>query len=467
MLRRFFIETRGCQMNVSDSEIVRSVLLGAGFEEAPSAAQAGVVLLNTCAIREKAESKIWGRLRELRDKRVGVLGCMAERVKGELLDHGAFLVAGPDAYRDLPRLLETGGVNTKLGHETYADVAPVRTGPSAFVSIQRGCDNMCTYCIVPFTRGRERSRPAASVVDECARLEAAGVREITLLGQNVNSYADYSIQDTPRAFSSGFEPLIRRRRDEREACRFADLLKLVAEAAPSARIRFTSPHPKDFPDELLEAVAATPNVANQLHLPAQSGSDAVLARMRRGYTKDVYLNLVERAKMIIPDVALSSDFIAGFCGETREDHEHTLDLLRTVPYDTAFLYAFSLRPKTHADYNLQDDVPPDVKKARLADLNAAYDAARRQRAQDVVGETQVVLVDGHAHKQPTSGMFPEEEGGGRFLKGRNDAFRRVVLPDGNGNVAVGDFVRVRVHATNGTTLFATPLAKCDVAGRLI
>lgn len=463
----FAIETRGCQMNVSDSAIVRSVLRSNDLVER-DADTADLILLNTCAIRDTAEAKVWQRLRELKKakKRVAVLGCMAERLKEELLGW-AEVVAGPDAYRDLPRLLREGGINTTLSlTETYSDIMPRRCSDSkhkALVSIQRGCDNMCSYCVVPFTRGRERSRPAVSVVEECRRLYEDGARDITLVGQNVNSYADYStppLADSSevRAYSDGFLPFVASdRKDSAPATRFAELLREVARTAPLARIRFVSPHPKDFPLELLRTIAELPNVAKHLHLPAQSGSNAVLKAMRRGYSVDAYEHLVERARQVIPGVTFSSDFIAGFCGETEEDHQLSLHLITKVHYEQAFLYAYSRRPKTHADYRLHDDVPFEIKKRRLHELQARYDDERTLLANKRVGKLAVVLVDGVPKYKPT----PDRE----FLLGVNDSFRKFVFNQpAHFDLAQGDFCAVRVDKTNGSSLFATALYKCNVDG---
>ena len=403
--RSVFIETYGCQMNVSDTEVVRALLNEAGYARAMAADSADVVLINTCAIREGAEAKIWNRLRELRaigsrDRRtraergdpprlVGVLGCMGERLKGKLLEAErlAHVVCGPDAYRSLPRLLAQAGtgqpsLDVALSiDETYADVAPVREGRdgvSAFVSVMRGCNNMCSYCIVPFTRGRERSRPGASIMAEVDRLAEEGYKEVTLLGQNVNSYADSSegASSPLPELREGFKAkvvaapprtLTRRRRltarvsphatrmclvaqvpPAKGDTRFAEMISVLAEKHPEMRFRFTSPHPKDFPDPLLHAIAEHPNVCNSLHIPAQSGSTAVLEAMRRGYSRETYLTLVERVRELLPGAALSSDFISGYCGETAEDHEQTLSLLREVRFEKAFMFAYSMREKTHA-----------------------------------------------------------------------------------------------------------------------
>ena len=399
----FYIETRGCQMNVADSEVVRTLLRGDGLREAESASTADVVLLNTCAIRDKAEQKVWTRLRDLRGRKgvegqtVAVLGCMAERVKDDLFRDGlADVVVGPDAYRRLPAILRDQGqsIDVTLDRsENYADLIPTRvvehTAHGAFVSIQRGCDNACSYCIVPYVRGRERSRSVQTILDEVASLYDSGVREITLLGQNVNSYHDAgteSLKQQTREYSTGFVPFVKSdKKDAQTGVRFAELLEQCAQAAPHARIRFTSPHPKDFPDDVLETIARVSNIAKQIHMPAQSGSDQMLRTMRRGYTAEADRSLIQRARAVIPDVALSSDFIAGFCGESHDDHLRTLQLIEDVRYDMAFLFAYSSRERTPAARRLTDDVPNDVKKRRLQELIDAFRTGREARSRERVG----------------------------------------------------------------------------------
>eukprot|EP00903_Cladosiphon_okamuranus_P022104 g20326.t1 len=516
----FFIETYGCQMNVSDSEVVRAILLDAGFREADSLEEAGVVLANTCAIRERAEGKVWDRLKfftsirrrrklaathaakarqpvpgGLSDLKIGVLGCMAERLKESLLERGGVdLVTGPDAYRDLPRLLglvgtagrgeSTGAVNVQLSQdETYADITPVRLvsstseAVSAFISIMRGCNNMCTYCIVPFTRGRERSRPLGSIVDEAMRLRDDGVREITLLGQNVNSYHDRSeaataaYKGTDYTTSAGFGNTFRSRGGA--GAYFAELLAEVASAVPEVRVRFTSPHPKDFPDEVLAAIATFPNICRQLHLPAQSGSTMMLERMGRGYSREAYLALVEHARAVVPGVSISSDFISGFCGETEADHQDTLSLMEIVRYDQAFMYAYSLREKTRAARRLEDDVPPEVKQRRLEEVIETFRKnALAKNLEEEIGQDRLVLVEGRSRRW--SEAAPE-------LTGRTDGNKRVVFPDkgvidGLGRYSPGssapqqqqqtgvflrpgDYALVSIHDTSGITLIGSAVAR--------
>ena len=443
----FYIKTYGCQMNVSDSDIVRSLLLKAGMRETAEESDAQVVLTNTCAIRENAETKVWNRLASLKSSRkkqkqsntqvVGVLGCMAERLKEELLENGmADLVVGPDAYRDLPNLLNTlleedadTAVNVQLSlEETYADVTPVRRNPndvSAFVSVMRGCNNMCSYCVVPFTRGRERSRPLDSVVSEVALLLEEGVKEIVLLGQNVNSYHDKSeaavLASPSREYQTsneGFTNLYRLRGGA--GYYFSDLVERVSDLSPELRVRFTSPHPKDYPPELLELMAERPNVCNQLHMPAQSGSSSVLQRMRRGYTREAYLELIDTVVSKVPDVAITSDFIAGFCGETQQEHEDTLSLMEQVQYDQAFMFAYSMRGKTHAHRQLQDDIPEEIKSQRLQDIINVFRTQVQQRNDErEVGRLRLVLVEGESKKSKPEAIS---------WHGRTDQNKRIVFP---------------------------------------
>jgi tRNA-2-methylthio-N6-dimethylallyladenosine synthase len=432
-----YLETYGCQMNVSDSEIVASVLQGAGFGLTHDAERADVVLLNTCAIRENAEQKVRRRLQELRarkrrhqpDLTLGVLGCMAERLRHDLLEQEQLvdLVVGPDAYRDIARLvdgtIESGqaAVNVQLSREeTYADIAPVRydsNGISAFVSIMRGCDNMCAFCVVPFTRGRERSRPVGSILDECRDLVDRGYREVTVLGQNVNSY---------RFTADG------------TAVDFAELLSRVSLVSPDLRIRYSTSHPKDCSDELLHVHRERSNVCNYIHLPVQHGSTAVLERMRRTYTRDAYLDLVDRARRIVPGVSLSTDLIAGFCGETEEEHRETLSLMESVRYDHAYMFMYSERPDTYAARRYADDVPEDVKKRRLTeiiDLQTRISAEGNARD---VGTEQVVLVEGTSRRSEDR------------LCGRTDGNKMVVFD--RGDLEAGRYVRVRITGSTSATL---------------
>lgn len=454
----FHIKTYGCQMNVNDTDIVRAVLLEKGFVEARCEEEATIWLTNTCAIRDKAEQKVVQRLYGLRKRKqqqqqdgkriVGVLGCMAERLQEELLqEQMADLVVGPDAYRDLPRLLDelllpehpiSSAMNVQLSlEETYQDIVPIRdasspTPFSAFVSIQRGCSNRCSFCIVPFTRGQERSRPLESIVAEVTQLlEEDNLKEVTLLGQNVNSYHDRSdaalaarpLAITPGLSNSGFRNRIRR--PTQGGYTFVDLVERISDLSPELRVRFTSPHPKDYPEELLHLMAERPNVCNQLHLPAQSGSTTMLKRMKRGYSREAYLELVETVHSIIPDVALSSDFIAGFCGETDEEHRDTVTLLEQVEYEQAFLFAYSLREKTHAHRTLQDNVPPELKQQRLQELIDTFRSRVHSKNERVeVGKFRLVLVEGPAKRQMSSADSPSEE----TWHGRTDQNKRILFP---------------------------------------
>lgn len=447
--RRVYIETYGCQMNVADSEVVASVLREHGYGLTLDAAVADVVLLNTCAIRENAEQKVRRRLAELRHEKthhrrglqLGVLGCMAERLRTKLLDEEKLvdLVVGPDAYRDLPRLLDereaTGqaAVNVHLSREeTYADVAPVRyasNGVSAFVSIMRGCDNMCAFCVVPFTRGRERSRPAASILGEVQALVDAGYREVTVLGQNVNSY---------RADEGGTH------------VSFAELLYRISLLSPELRIRYSTSHPKDCSDELLHVHRERANVCNFIHLPVQHGDSGVLKRMRRSYTRDAYLALIERARSIVPGIAFSTDIIAGFCGETDDEHAATLSLMEAVRYDSAFMFAYSERPDTYAARKLVDDVPEAVKKARLGEIIALQNRHSLESNRRDIGTEQVVLVEGPSKRSDAQ------------LMGRTDTNKAVVFD--RMHFAPGDYVRVRIDSATSATLIGTPLGHTTLAG---
>ncbi|KAG2383612.1 hypothetical protein C9374_004283 [Naegleria lovaniensis] len=494
--RGVFIETYGCQMNVSDTQIILSIMNKAGYKLVEKEEDADVILLNTCAIRENAENKIWIRLHNLKKKRfmnkqlhnfhpdlypvsgvqVGVLGCMAERLKTKLIETKMVdVVVGPDQYRDLPGLLqkneeselanrgnpEEGNevvegrqaqINVMLSlDETYADIEPIRigdTGKSAFVSIMRGCDNMCSYCIVPFTRGRERSRDVKSILDEVKQLSKNGVKEITLLGQNVNSYRDTSPSEFQEKYAHLSEKIIENTDGFKSIYKpkvggitFTELLYEVSQIDPEMRIRYTSPHPKDYPESLIELIRETPNICKQIHLPAQSGSSKVLELMRRGYTSESYRKLVDRIKERIPNVALSSDFIAGFCGETEDDHQQTLDLLNYVKYDQAYLFAYSLREKTHAHRNYQDDVPPEVKNRRLNELVQTYKNNLSLQYAKEVGSKQLVLIDSSSKRDPEN-----------YWVGRTDNNKRVVVPKW-GDYGVGDYVSVTIGNWGGQTLF--------------
>jgi len=552
IIYKFHLKTYGCQMNVNDSDIIRSILLksqdfGILFEETQVEMDAHVLLTNTCAIRENAENKVWQRLQDLRandakhpldkmikanstdndslsfpglqnqtnkpkktkkggrarrkgDRRriIGVLGCTAERLKESVFQHGADLVVGPDAYRDLPRLVSAlappplpppsssaaqrqqldqdeddrefnsmtspleRALNVQLSlEETYADIKPVRSNPndvSAFVSVMRGCNNMCSYCVVPFTRGRERSRELESIVQESTRLyEMEGVKEIVLLGQNVNSYHDKTeaamfnnpnLITTPmkmskqapksqkelqykagyRTSNNGFQNMYRLRGGA--GYYFVDLVEAVSNISPELRVRFTSPHPKDYPPELLTLMAEKSNVCNHLHMPAQSGSTAVLERMRRGYSREAYMELIDTVRDIIPDVALTSDFIAGFCGETQEEHEDTISLMEYVKYDQAFMFAYSMRGKTHAHRSMEDDVLESIKLKRLQEIIATFREGVQKRNDEVeMGRLRLVLVEGESKKSNANR---------RSWSGRTDQNKRLVFPTPGEMITLGD-----------------------------
>ncbi|KAF9904409.1 CDK5 regulatory subunit associated protein 1 [Lobosporangium transversale] len=465
---KYFVEVYGCQMNVNDTEILMSIMNSAGYVKAADQSEADIVFLVTCAIRENAESRIWNRLTELKrvklratkDKAplVGVLGCMAERLKDKLLDSDKMvdLVCGPDAYRSIPHLLsisettQQGVANVMLSaDETYADIVPVRIAPESFsahLSIMRGCNNMCSFCVVPFTRGNERSRAVDSILQEVRQLSDQGIKEVTLLGQNVNSYRDTSEDGVSMTIGVGSElsnagfKTIYKRKDG--GMRFTELLDRVSLVDPEMRIRFTSPHPKDFPEALLHLMASRPNICSQIHMPAQSGSTEVLSRMRRGYSREAYLELVDSIRSIVPGVALSSDFITGFCGETETDHEDTMDLMRRVEFEMAYMFAYSLRTPTHAARRLQDDVPEDVKLRRLQDIIKIFHkgAENRLRARVGLSAGECVLVEGRSKRDKS-----------RWV-GRADGGYKVVFDD--------DLILPSIESSS------TPAAQSRTAGRV-
>lgn len=486
---RIYHETYGCQMNVNDMEIVLSIMKNAGYGEiveVPESAE--IIFINTCAIRDNAEQKVWqrlnyfwflkrhwksnvatGRSESLRPPKVVVLGCMAERLKDKILeaDKMVDVVCGPDAYRDLPRLLEEvdsgqKGINTLLSlEETYADINPVRISKnaiSAFVSIMRGCNNMCSFCIVPFTRGRERSRPVESIVREVAELWKEGVKEVTLLGQNVNSYNDTSAVEEVESginwkYSDGFASTCK---VKNMGLRFADLLERLAVEFPEMRFRFTSPHPKDFPDELLYVMRDRYNICKSIHLPAQSGSSTVLERMRRGYTQEAYIDLVKKIRTIIPDMGISSDFICGFCGETEEDHQDTLSLVRSVVYDMAYMFAYSMREKTHAHRNYVDDIPDSVKQRRLTELIDVFRESTGQHYDSKIGSIQLVLVEGANKRAPDKELIGKSDRGQRVSFSNIPILDRI-KNDGKRNPEVGDFVEVRILKSTRASLHGEAL----------
>ncbi len=442
--KKLYVESYGCQMNFSDSEVVASIMSQNGYATTRNIDEADVVLINTCSIRENAEIRVRNRLTEFKSKKesnpqlvVGILGCMAERLKKNLLEEEKLvdIVAGPDAYRDLPNLVESVGtgqkaVNVLLSRdETYADISPVRLdhgGISAFVTITRGCDNMCSFCVVPFTRGRERSRDPETIVKECRELFANGYREVTLLGQNVDSYrwnltAKGVIKD-----------------DSQATVNFAQLMEKVALVSPDLRVRFSTSHPKDMTDEVLNIMAKYENICPYIHLPVQSGSTEVLRRMNRGYTREWYLNRIEAIKRIVPDCAISTDIISGFCGETEEEHIETLTLMDQVVYDYAYMFKYSERPKTLAERRYKDDVPEDDKGRRLTEIIEKQQKHSLINNQKQIGSVDKILVEGFSKRSED------------FLCGRNGRNSMVVFP--KGSFSKGQYVMVRITDCTSATL---------------
>ena len=435
MSKKIYIETYGCQMNVGDSEVIFSILGKEGYERTESMDDADVILANTCSVRDNAEQRIWGRIEvfhKQKEKRsgvvVGIVGCMAERLKDKLLDtHKVDLVAGPDSYRTLPTLLrdiapDKPQINVMLSHEeTYADIVPVRTdrnGVSAFISIMRGCNNVCSYCVVPYTRGAERSRDPQTIVDEARDVFSKGYKEVTLLGQNVDSY--------------NWKPA------EGKGCDFPKLLEMVARISPELRVRFATNHPKDISDELIETMARYDNICNHIHLPVQSGSDRLLEKMRRRYTAEWYLERVAMIREVLPGCGITTDVIAGFCSETEEDHQQTLELFRKVGFDYAYMFYYSERPGTLAARHYPDDVPLDVKTRRLNEIIALQSELSLKSNQNDIGKTFKVLVEGPSKKNPDE------------LCGRSGSNKMCVFP-GCGHKA-GDYVDVKVLSCTSATL---------------
>ena len=442
-MKRLYIETYGCQMNVADSEVVASIMGMAGYEVCQSLDEATAVFLNTCSVRDNAEQKIISRLEFLhslqkRGRRfiIGVLGCMAERVKEKLIEeYHADIVVGPDSYMALPDLIaqvECGqkAINVELSTtETYRDVVPQRIcGPhiSGFVSIMRGCNNFCHYCIVPYTRGRERSRDVESILREVKDLESRGYKEVTLLGQNVNSYKGKDNDSK-----------------EGEPIAFPSLLRLVARTVPDMRVRFTTSHPKDMSDETLHVIAEEPNICHHIHLPVQSGSNRILALMNRKYTREWYLDRVDAIRRIIPDCGLSTDIFVGYSSETEEDHQQSLSLMRECAYDSAFMFKYSERPGTYASKHLTDDVPEETKIRRLNELIALQNELSAQSNKRCIGQTYDVLLEG------TSKRSREQ------LFGRTSQ-NRVVIVDRGGRL-IGSMVKVRVTEASSATLKGVPV----------
>lgn len=450
--RILYIESYGCQMNFSDSEVVAAIMKENDYATTRNMEEADVVLINTCSIRENAEQRVRNRLTEFKKKKedkpelvVGILGCMAERLKKNLLEEEKLvdLVAGPDAYRDLPNLIEEVGtgqkaVNVLLSRdETYADISPVRLdqgGISAFVTIMRGCDNMCSFCVVPFTRGRERSRDPHTIVEECRDLFEKGYREVTLLGQNVDSYR-WNISSKGEI------------KDETQpTVNFAQLMEMVALVSPDLRVRFSTSHPKDMTDDVLEIMAKYENICPYIHLPVQSGNTAVLYRMNRAYTSEWYLERIDAIRRIVPDCAISTDVITGFCGETEEEHADTLSLMDIVQYDFAYMFKYSERPKTLAERRFTDDVPDDVKGRRLNEIIEKQLAHSLMWNQRQIGTTQKVLVEGTSKRSED------------FLCGRTGRNSMVIFP--KGNLIKGQYVMVKINECTSATLMGEVVAVC-------
>lgn len=429
-MKKLYIETYGCQMNVNDTEVVFSILAKHGYERTEDISEADVIMANTCSIRDNAEQRIWGRIDYFNTFRkakpelvVGILGCMAERLKDALLDTGKVnVVAGPDAYRSLHALLEAvqeghPQINVELSREeTYGDISPVRidrNGVSAFISIMRGCNNVCSYCVVPYTRGAERSRDYHTIVREACECVEKGYKEVTLLGQNVDSY-------------------------KYEEVNFAGLLAMVAQISPELRVRFSTSHPKDISDEVIDTMAAWPNICHHIHLPVQSGNDRILEKMRRRYTREWYLERVVRIRQAMPDCGITTDAIVGFCSETEEEFRDTLSIFEEVGYDAAFMFNYSERPGTLASRNYPDDIPPEVKTRRLNELIALQNSLSLESNRRDVGKTFEVLVEGPSKKDPSE------------LCGRTGSNKMCVWKDSRHRA--GDYTTVRVLDCTSATL---------------
>jgi tRNA-2-methylthio-N6-dimethylallyladenosine synthase len=453
--KKLYVESYGCQMNFSDSEVVASIMAENGYSTTRNVDEADVVLINTCSIRENAETRVRNRLTEFKHKKennpelvVGILGCMAERLKKSLLEEEQLvdLVAGPDAYRDLPNLIEEVGtgqraVNVLLSRdETYADISPVRLdqgGVSAFVTITRGCDNMCSFCVVPFTRGRERSRDPKTIVKECQDLFSKGYREVTLLGQNVDSYR-WNMTSKGEI-----------KNPEEPTTNFAQLMEMVALVSPDLRIRFSTSHPKDMTDDVLEVMANYENICPYIHLPVQSGNTEVLYRMNRGYSREWYLDRISAIKRIVPDCAISTDIITGFCGETEEEHNETLSLMDRVAYDFAYMFKYSERPKTLAERRFEDDVADDVKGRRLNEIIEKQLAHSLASHKMQIGRVDKVLVEGPSKRSAD------------FMCGRNGRNSMVVFP--KGSFSKGEYVMVKISDCTSATLMGEVVEICQPA----
>jgi tRNA-2-methylthio-N6-dimethylallyladenosine synthase len=451
-LRKLYLESYGCAMNFSDSEIIASILIKNGFITTSDETEADVIFLNTCAIRENAELRVRQRLQDLKKRKrsnpdliIGVLGCMAERLKSKLLEEEKLvdLIAGPDAYRDLPQLLERAGsgqkaVNVLLSREeTYGEISPVRLGSNgvnAFISITRGCDNMCSFCVVPFTRGRERSRDPQSIVKEAQELFENGYREVTLLGQNVDSYRWGGVGIKKEVMAASPEQIVS----------FANLLELVANVSPLLRVRFSTSNPRDMTDDVLYVIAKHENICKYVHLPVQSGSSAVLERMNRGYTREMYMERIESIRRIIPGCAISTDIISGFCGETDDDHGETLSLMEWAEYDFAYMFKYSERPGTYAEREYEDDIPEKIKSQRLAEIVAMQQKLSRARTLKQVGKIHRVLVEGPSKKSP------------EFFMGRNSGNTVVVFP--KENYQPGDYADIYAETCTPATLIGKAIS---------
>lgn len=457
--RQLYIESYGCQMNFSDSEIVASILKAGGCETTANIDNADIVFLNTCAIRDNAEQRIWKRLKELKNARqknpgliIGVLGCMAERLKHKLLEEEKLvdIVAGPDSYRDLPNLIKTvdagqKAVNVLLSRdETYAGINPVRlssNGITAFISIMRGCDNMCSFCVVPFTRGRERSRDPQSIINEARELFNNGYREVTLLGQNVDSYlwngGGQKKDLSPELVHAALSHMLPGH-EQNQFVTFANLLELVAQVHPGLRVRFSTSNPRDMTDAVLHAMNRHANICKYIHLPMQSGNSRVLEKMNRGYTRQDYIKHIDAIKNIIPGCAISTDIIAGFCSEEDEEHRDTLSMMDYVQYDYAFMFKYSERPGTAAARKYADDISDEVKTKRLQEIIKAQNGHSLLRNKQAVGKVHRVLIEGYSKRSS------------EHLCGRNDQNKMIVFPAGN--LKPGEYVDVYVTSCTAATL---------------
>lgn len=443
-VKKLYLESYGCQMNFSDSEIVASILSKEGYSTTRNSEEADVILMNTCSIRENAEQRVRNKLSQYNKRKkknpslvIGVLGCMAERLKKDLLEQEKLvdLVAGPDAYRDLPNLINEveGGqkaVNVLLSREeTYADISPVRLGQggvTAFISIMRGCDNMCSFCVVPFTRGRERSRDPKSIVQEAKELFDKGYKEVTLLGQNVDSYK-WNITKKGEIIDP-----------EQPVVTFAQLMEKVALVNPDLRIRFSTSHPKDMTDDVLHVMAKYENICDYIHLPVQSGSSTVLKRMNRGYTREWYMERIEAIKRILPQAAISTDIITGFCGETAEDHEKTISLMKEVGYEFSYMFFYSERPKTLAERRFEDDIPEEIKKKRLNEVQELQSQLSYNANEKMIGKVCKVLIEGTSKRSDD------------FVFGRNSQNVTTIFP--KENYKPGDYVNVKITEFTSATL---------------